>query len=185
MRLNAFITSHGRPLQLASGETLFRQGGRDARCFHLRSGLLKAHYQTESGKAAIKTFFVAPALVGNLRTTFESEPAPYGVVAVEDSVLSELPMPELRAAAREDLELVNDLVDVLLALAIKKEKREHDLLLLSATDRYRLLQREVPELLRRVAQHDIALYLGVTPVALSRIRGRLARKPSAPITASQ
>jgi CRP-like cAMP-binding protein len=175
MRLDAFIAFHGRPLQLAAGQVLFHQGGRDTRCFLLQSGLLKAHYVTETGKAAIKTFFAAPALVGSLRTTFEAAPAPYGVVALEDSVLIELSMSRLREAAREDLQLANELVDVLVALAIKKEKREHDFLLLSATERYRRLQQEVPELMRRVTQHDIALYLGITPVALSRIRGRLAR----------
>lgn len=38
--------------------------------------------------------------------------------------------------------------------------------------RYANLLRENPEIIRRVPQHYIASYLGITPVSLSRIRKR-------------
>ena len=38
--------------------------------------------------------------------------------------------------------------------------------------RYRLLLQEHPEIVRRIPQHYIASYLGITPVSLSRIRAR-------------
>lgn len=38
--------------------------------------------------------------------------------------------------------------------------------------RYQLLLREHPEIIKRVPQHYIASYLGITPVSLSRIRSR-------------
>ena len=36
--------------------------------------------------------------------------------------------------------------------------------------------KERPELLNRIPQHQIASFLGVTPVSLSRIRNRVAKK---------
>lgn len=56
----------------------------------------------------------------------------------------------------------------------------HDLftsyLLNSPEERYINLLNENPELLNRIPQHLVASFLGVTPVSLSRIRNRVAKK---------
>jgi CRP-like cAMP-binding protein len=56
----------------------------------------------------------------------------------------------------------------------------HDLfisyLLNSPEERYLMLQKDRPELLQRIPQHQIASFLGVTPVSLSRIRNRITKK---------
>jgi CRP-like cAMP-binding protein len=56
----------------------------------------------------------------------------------------------------------------------------HDLfisyLLNSPEERYLIIQKERPELLQRIPQHQIASFLGVTRVSLSRIRNRTAKK---------
>jgi len=56
----------------------------------------------------------------------------------------------------------------------------HDLfisyLLNSPQERYLTLLKERPELLQRIPQHQIASFLGITPVSLSRIRNRVAKK---------
>ena len=56
----------------------------------------------------------------------------------------------------------------------------HDLfisyLLNSPEERYIMLQKDRPELLKRIPQHQIASFLGVTRVSLSRIRNRLSKK---------
>lgn len=63
--------------------------------------------------------------------------------------------------------------EFLLALAMKKEQREYEFLCLSAAERYLLFCQREAELVPRLSQLDIARYLGITPVALSRIRRRL------------
>ena len=56
----------------------------------------------------------------------------------------------------------------------------HDLfisyLLNSPEERYLQLLKERPELLKRIPQHQIASFLGITPVSLSRIRNRITKK---------
>ena len=54
--------------------------------------------------------------------------------------------------------------------SIKAARRHH--FTNGAPERYRLLCERSPELIERLTQKDIARYLGITPVALSRIRAR-------------
>jgi len=42
-------------------------------------------------------------------------------------------------------------------------------------ERYLHLQKSRPDILNRVAQHQIATFIGITPVSLSRIRNRIAK----------
>jgi len=63
-------------------------------------------------------------------------------------------------------------ISSLIELAIKKERREYEFLCLSAPQRFALLKQRSPELVSRLTQNDIARYLGITPVALSRIKQR-------------
>ncbi len=56
----------------------------------------------------------------------------------------------------------------------------HDLfisyLLNSPEERYLTLIKDRPELLQRIPQHQIASFIGITPVSLSRIRNRVFKK---------
>ena len=58
---------------------------------------------------------------------------------------------------------------------VAKEQREYEFLQLSAEERYRLVCEQFPSLVQHIPQHQIASYIGITPVALSRIRGRRRR----------
>jgi len=62
---------------------------------------------------------------------------------------------------------------------MKKEARERELLILSAEERYRSFLYEYPDIEKRIKQHLIASYLGITPVALSRIRKEMSGEPPA------
>jgi CRP-like cAMP-binding protein len=55
----------------------------------------------------------------------------------------------------------------------RKEHREMELLTLSPEERYRNFLRNYPTLATVIRQRDIASYVRVTPVALSRIKSRL------------
>lgn len=54
------------------------------------------------------------------------------------------------------------------------QRRASSFILDSPEERYLNMIQQRPEILERVPQHMIASYLGVTPVSLSRIRGRIS-----------
>jgi DNA-binding MarR family transcriptional regulator len=78
--------------------------------------------------------------------------------------------------AGSDLQLARDVIDRLLLYGRQKERRERELLTLSAEGRYRSLLDEFPSVLDQVKQKDIARFLGITPVALSRIRKKMSQR---------
>jgi len=54
-----------------------------------------------------------------------------------------------------------------------KEKRERELLLLDAESRYKIFREEFSILEPSIKQNTIASYIGITPIALSRIRRKM------------
>lgn len=72
-----------------------------------------------------------------------------------------------------------------LAFAVRKERRERELLTLSAEGRYRAFLEASPDLERRIPQKELARYLGVTPVGLNRIVARVRRSTGAASQAEQ
>lgn len=59
-------------------------------------------------------------------------------------------------------------------LYLKKSRREKSLLRDTAEERYLKLFKEQPQLIRSIPLKYIAAYIGITPQALSRIRGRIS-----------
>ena len=58
-------------------------------------------------------------------------------------------------------------------LFIIKEKRESELLLNNAQERYLQFLEDYPDLENRISQYHIASYLNIAPESLSRIRANL------------
>jgi CRP-like cAMP-binding protein len=94
------------------------------------------------------------------------------VICLAPSILIKVKFDELYKRGLENQAIAATMIDVLLKLALKKERREYEFLCLSAEKRYRLLLENMPDLLKKITQNDIARYLGITPVALSRIKNR-------------
>jgi CRP-like cAMP-binding protein len=159
-----------------SGEFLFRQGDEDRSVYVLQTGLLKAYYLSDERKENIKSFIQAGELIGSLAAAYFKEYCSFSVVCLEPSVTVELDFDVLYAAKRDDLEMASAMVEHLLNFSMKKERREREFLTESAEERYRMLMDRSPELFDKVTQKDIARYLGITPVALSRIRKRNASR---------
>lgn len=100
------------------------------------------------------------------------QPCSYSVICLTPSILIKVKYDELFERGLENQAIANTMIDMLLKLALKKERREYEFLCLSAEKRYRLLLKNMPDFLEEVTQNDVARYLGITPVALSRIKNR-------------
>jgi len=168
----SIFASLGTPLERKKGELLLRQGDADSSIYVVVSGLLKAYYATEQGKELIKSFIQPGEFIGSLIACHTGEPSTFNLMCLEDSVLRRVPYNELASVTKSSPEVAEIIIKSLIELSIKKERREYEFLCLSAPERYALLIQRNPELINRLTQNDIARYLGITPVALSRIKHR-------------
>lgn len=177
MKFSEFISAHGVPMRKAAGDHVFNQGDSDQSLYIVQSGLLKAYYLSSDGKENIKSFIVAGDNIGSLVAAYAKQQCSFSLVCLQDTQLIKVDFQAIYDVSRDNLEIASTVVDFLLAFAMKKERREFELLCLSAEDRYRLLLKNMPDIAERVTQNEIALYLGITPVGLSRIKKRIQAEP--------
>ena len=173
MDISELIGADIDPVILKASQHVFRQGDTDRKIYFVREGILKAYYVSTEGKETIKSFILAGDFIGSLTAAYRNEVCSFSLVCQEQSVLLPVDFDILYNASQQDLKVASKVLDFVLGFAMKKERREMELLSMSAEDRYRQLQEQSPALLERVKQKEIARYLGITPVALSRIRKRI------------
>ena len=152
---------------------MFRQGDKNDWLYFVQVGLLKAFYVTGDGKERVKSFLKEADIIGDLAALMSGSGCSFSFICLEPSSLIRVRFDDLLDLAKSDLVVANELVQLLSNLAAKKERREYEFLCFSAAERYAVLKDASPDLLERVTQNDVARYLGITPVALSRIRSRM------------
>lgn len=176
MRFNELLQREGKSIEKDKGEHFFIQGDPNKSFYHVKSGLLKAYYTSEEGKESIKSFLLPGDSIGSMTSAFSGEDCTFSLVCLKPASLIMLPISTLMEYSKNDLELANAMIELLIHLAMKKEKREYEFLCLSAEERYSRLEESTPALLEKVTQNDLARYLGLTPVGLSRIKKRVYKE---------
>jgi CRP-like cAMP-binding protein len=141
--------------------------------YFIVEGLLRFFYSTETGKEFNKYFAMENGFAGSFHSLVLHQPCGFYIQAMERTETLVLPN-----------QLLNELYErhacwervgrkMAENLAIMKEAREKELLLDSLEVRYRRFLTEYPGLADRIPQYHIASFLGVTDVALSRLRKRI------------
>lgn len=142
----------------------------------LESGIVRSYFTNQEGQEYNKQFFVAPSSIGGYSSLLTGKPNLIPQQALSDCVIWAADyrsitdhydrFPDLERLSRKVAEYY----------FLEKEKKELEIVLLDAIERYRIFQKEFPGVEQQVPQYHIASYLGITPVQLSRIRRQLAKK---------
>ena len=96
-------------------------------------------------------------------------------IAIVDTVVERMDMRVLMSLMRRHAAWAMVGYHAMALHAMGQERRARDLLTLSAQERYLNFLVQAPELIGLLPQKDIAAYIGVTPVGLSRIAARSRR----------
>ncbi|MEZ9231384.1 Crp/Fnr family transcriptional regulator [Vibrio amylolyticus] len=173
MEFSKFINSEGQPIAKATGEHVFMQGENDDSLYLIKQGVVKAYYLTSDGQERVKSFLSNGDVIGSMSAAYQKQKTTFGLICLEPTEVLKFNFEQLYLQSQSNHQLAREIIDLLLAFAMKKEARERELLCLSAEQRYQDLIAKSPDLMEKVTQNDIARYLGVTPVGLSRIKHRL------------
>jgi len=173
MNFQELALLEGIALEKSKGEHVFMQGEVDKSLYFVQSGLLKAYYASENGKESIKSFLLPNDIIGSLSSSYSGKNCSFSLVCLEPTNLIKISFNIILEYSKKNLKVANNMIEVLLNFAIKKEEREFEFLCLSAEERFCKLAESNPILLEKVTQNDLAHYLGITPVGLSRIKKRV------------
>jgi len=170
------------PRTLEKGDFFVRAGDVSQAIGYMVSGLLRYYYVAEDGRELVRYFCEGRSFVSSFSSIITKRPSLYAIQAIEPTELL-----VIRAAdwfALSKVHVVWGIVTQTIQsyALILAERRESALVTLDAKERYLQFLEDYPTLEGRVRQYDIASYLGITPVALSRIRGANSSKKVAKLT---
>jgi CRP-like cAMP-binding protein len=165
----------------APGQTVFSLGMQHPYVYAVKAGLVKLCYLREDGQEWIKSFAQEGRFFASIAALEDQGLTSFAVAALEPTVLERVDYRVLTKLAATHLPWAQALHNLTMQFAARKEQRERDLLTLTPENRWRAFVAAEPALVQRVAQKDLALYLGLTPVGLNRIATRV-RKETKPTT---
>jgi CRP-like cAMP-binding protein len=148
---------------------VFAEGDLYSKVTFVLQGLVKKSYLTHEGKEYIKEFTWEGQITTPYASLLLGEPASYTMETLEPTELLTIPYARIEELIRTRprwTAIGKALADLHF---LNREARERELLKNSAPERYAIFKKRFPELLTRLRKQDIACYLGITPVSLSRI----------------
>ena len=158
--------------RMKKDEFFIREGETVDRYAIITKGVVRLYHQGEDGKQYTKAFRSPLSLVCPYAEALMKIPSQTYVETVTDAVLYVGKLSDFFGLMEKHTSWNGVGRAVAEKMYVEKAKREFEFLKLSATERYRAFVKESPEVVDLVPQYQIASYLGITPVALSRLRGR-------------
>jgi len=157
---------------LNKGEYWINEGKKEHQIGFVLSGNMR-HFYTDDGEEKTTYFYFENHLVSSYFSALTGQPSKLTIEALTNCQLLIFPYKVLMTLYdRSHLwERFGRKLAEYLVLGL--EDRMAGLLILTPEQRYLQLLQENKRIIERIPQHLIANYLGITPVSLSRIRGRI------------
>ena len=157
------------------GEILQRAEENCSKAFFVKKGLLRSYTIDDKGKEHIFMFAPEGWVIADIESHEFKQPAKLFIDCIEDSEVIILDRGLLLKPNRGFDQIKKN--ETLLSRRVAVLQRRVIMLMsASAKDRYEFFLETYPEIPNRVPQRMIASYLGITPQALSTIRGGISRK---------
>ncbi|MDY3282728.1 Crp/Fnr family transcriptional regulator [Dysosmobacter sp.] len=161
-------------LEVKKGECVIKQGDPVKNVLFLIEGIFRGYFPSSSGKEITDCFVSEPGFTV-MPSSDLAEAAPISIEAVVPSRVLSIPMQEVTSRIWR----FKSLQSLYFRLLMKSFKNHWELKTalykFNAAERYQWFCRTYPDLVEPVKGKDIASFLNMTPVTLSRIRQSLRR----------
>lgn len=170
-----FLLEHAEVKSFSKNSLLLREGEISRAFYFIERGCVRLFYLSDHEEKTAY-FYFENMFVSSYESFTKQIPAKHNLVTVEDSTLVIFDAetvfkflnfsPKFESLARivmeEELSIYQNIISSFITQ--------------NAEQRYLNLLRDQPQLIKRIPQHQIATFLGVSPETLSRIRKRIVHK---------
>jgi CRP-like cAMP-binding protein len=154
---------------------LVQEGSIARKMYIIEEGALRI-WLNKNGNEITSQFFFEGKLVASLESFLSLQPSDFCLETIEECKLYVLDKMTFDELMRNDTNFKEWFQDYILDRFLYYSKHVLSFLRDKPEERYLHLLKTNPELLKRVPQQDLATYIGITPVSLSRIRSKTAKK---------
>ncbi len=149
---------------------IFSQGDFAYDVHFLLKGIGRYYYIDREGRERNKSLVKSGGAFASISTVVEQSPSPFFTQALTACNTASIKYSHLIELSMRHTNWACFVRVIYERLALKKEKREASFLLLSARERYEQYIHEFGEESEHIPLYQVAMYLGITDVSLSRIR---------------
>ena len=164
-----FVFQNIRKQSYQKKDFLLRSGSISRHFFFVVTGCLKKYYVNSEGKDRVFEFAVEDNWIGDLKSLKSNSSSIFNILALEDSVVYQISQSQMN-------ELLNHVPPFERYFRLINEEKIHkqeirikQSLSCSAEERYSDFQMDYKGLELRIAQKEVASYLGVSRETLSRL----------------
>ncbi|WP_347926123.1 Crp/Fnr family transcriptional regulator [Pontimicrobium sp. SW4] len=159
---------------LKKNEVIVKEGEiASTNVYMLISGIMRAYINSESGKQHNKKIFAPRSFVGSLTAIITNKPSKLTYEALTECKVIEVDFETFLKLSKIDIKFSNLYNSILERIFIEYERRNLELMTLNATERYKNLRKSISNIDDLIPQFQIASFLNITPVQLSRIRKKM------------
>ncbi|MBP6588908.1 MAG: Crp/Fnr family transcriptional regulator [Chitinophagaceae bacterium] len=167
------ITESFQTKQLDKGEYFVQEGRTSKYMGFITQGLFQ-YYYLKDGKEITTYVTGANAFLLSLSSFFKQAPSLENIRAMTEATILTIHYDEVMRLKKENEAFLAFYIAALENLVISMDDTRTNLIILSAEERYQLLLKNEPDLLRQIPLQYLASILGVTPRHLSRIRQNIS-----------
>jgi CRP-like cAMP-binding protein len=156
-------------IEVSKNDFFLKQGKICNHLWFLKNGAVKA-FEIVNGENRITHFFTEECFFTNYMSVLTKQPSELFFQATENCQVTQINYTNLEDLYNRDhrIEHIGRIMAEMQFIA--EYTRRKQLLNMDALERYEYLEKNQPETFSRFSLKDIASYLGITPVSLSRLR---------------
>jgi CRP-like cAMP-binding protein len=158
---------------LLPNETFITEGQIPKKFGFIAKGLVRYYYTDHEGREFTKMFFRENSLVSSYTAMINKRPSLITIQALTQTEILEINFEHWLRIKQSNDKWNLFLISLLEKGYAIKEKRERELLIYDAENRYKIFREDFQDMESKIKQNLIASYIGITPIALSRIRNKM------------
>lgn len=169
------VLKHFEAKSIKKKTNLLETGETAKEVYYILNGCIRLFYEKD-GEDISAYFFTEKMFAGAYDSFISQKPSRHSIETLEDCQVLSISYRALQELFIEFPKMNEFVRKVLEERFVSLHELFTSQILDSPEERYLNLQKEKPDLINRIPQHQIATFLGVTPVSLSRIRNRVSKK---------